>query len=477
MGKNWAICIGINHYSNLPELSYAVKDAEAIKDWCGKEGFDNIYLFTDDSEEICDADRPYASQPTYGTLMRFLRNRFQSPFMNNGDNLWFFFSGHGLRKGERDYLMPNDSDPHPDGIEQTAISLSYVTERLRRSGADNIVLFLDACRSQDNAKGLGIGEERQQGVITFASCSPAERSFEIDHIQHGAFTYALLETLQIRGEGNCATVERLYQRLRFRVAEINQRYQKPRQTPYAIIEPASKYHLILLSAQATLQDVMLLKLDAQNAEIEGEIELSIQLWIRILATSPADPQALRALERIWGKRPPPRLELPKNEPDSSPKDLRVKAYWLFQGSPKHYRMLDAIRDLEEIPWPLKRYQNRISVGDEALIWVAGKNSGIYALGKIIKPVEDFKEVTDIDYWIDTNLLERLRTEAGPVIRFTHKLLNQPLLRDNVLKDSILKNLPIFRFRQGSIFEITPEHWQRVYELVGSEFSSDGQDFY
>jgi hypothetical protein len=87
--------------------------------------------------------------------------------------------------------------------------------------------------------------------------------------------------------------------LRYRVAEINRDYNKPEQIPYAIVEPASKYHLILLPKQATLQDIVTLKLDAQEAELKKDNNLAEQLWIRILALSPSDPQVLEALRRIW----------------------------------------------------------------------------------------------------------------------------------------------------------------------------------
>ncbi|NES00603.1 MAG: SUMF1/EgtB/PvdO family nonheme iron enzyme, partial [Symploca sp. SIO1B1] len=177
-------------------------------------------------------------------------------------------------------------------------------------GADNVVLLLDACRNEGSKSGLGIGMERHQGVITISSCAPSETSYEIEEIEQGAFTYALLESLRIQGEGNCATVERLYNRLRYRVTEINEYYGKTRQTPYAmpsavreatIAEPASKYHLILLPRQATEQDIATLREDAQDAELEGDFQLAEQLWIRVLALSPADPKALKSLRRIWGK--------------------------------------------------------------------------------------------------------------------------------------------------------------------------------
>jgi formylglycine-generating enzyme required for sulfatase activity len=239
----------------------------------------------------------------FGSLRRFLRVRFEKAFLSSGDNFWFFFSGHGMRHGEKDYLLPCDGDPHPDGIEQTAIPLSYVSERLRRCGADNVVLLLDACRNEGSSKGIGLGEEEQQGVITLASCSPSERSYEIEALQQGSFTYALLEALRIQGAGNCSTVERLEQRLRYRIPEINQAHRKPKQNPYAVVEPAFKYHLILLPNRATLQDVATLKLAAFEAQTEGNLVLAEQLWTRILAVSPADAQALKALRQIWTKSP------------------------------------------------------------------------------------------------------------------------------------------------------------------------------
>jgi uncharacterized caspase-like protein len=175
---------------------------------------------------------------------------------------------HGEIYDGQDYLMTCDA--YPSLVQDTAISTNYVTQRLRRCGADNVILMLDACRNSNRKSAQGVGKEtsevvRQTGIISLFSCSPYEYSYEIDELQQGAFTYALVESLRIQGEGNCATVERLNNRLRYRVTEINQRYQKRRQTPYTIVEPASKYHLILLEKQATDQDVLTLISDAQEA--------------------------------------------------------------------------------------------------------------------------------------------------------------------------------------------------------------------
>ncbi|QIR40446.1 SUMF1/EgtB/PvdO family nonheme iron enzyme [Tolypothrix sp. PCC 7910] len=296
MAKNWALAIGINQYNNLQHLNYAKLDAEAMRDWFGKEArFDQVFLFTEDSPAI-PTNPPIPTQPTYGNLRRFLRANFEKPLLEPGDNLWFFFAGHGCREADRDYLMLIDSDP--GDVEHTAIPVDYVIQRLRRSGADNVVLFLDACRDDGSRRGVGIGEEHQ-GVVTFYSCSPSQKSYEIEQLQHGSFTQALLEGLRIAGEGNCATVERLDRYLQARVPAINQIHRKTQQYPYVAAEPATKLHLILLPDYATLNDINQLKLDAYQAEVIGDWELARQLWLRVnVAARGSDMQVIEAFIRI-----------------------------------------------------------------------------------------------------------------------------------------------------------------------------------
>jgi len=299
MGCNWAITIGINRYRNLQRLHYAKRDAEAMQSFFHQDlHVDQLYHFSDDSPPIPqDYGDALDSHPTFATLRRFLRVRFESPFLGDGDTLWFFFAGHGIRYEDRDYLMPLDGDP--GDASSTAIPLHYVTERLRRCGADNVLLLIDACRSASGRRdGVGVGEEKQQGVITLFSCSPRESSYEIDELQQGAFTHALIESLRLQGEENCATVERLYKRLRSSVPALNQRYQKPQQTPYGLIEPPTKYHLILLPQQATSSDILTLKNDAYRAESGQALAQAKQLWTRTLAIAGADAEAIEGIERL-----------------------------------------------------------------------------------------------------------------------------------------------------------------------------------
>lgn len=291
MSKNWAITVGVNNYSYLQPLSHAVRDADMLCDLFEQElQFGKVYHFTDTSKPITpDHGKPLNSIPTFTNLKRFLDVRFQEPFLGDGDNLWFFFAGHGAREGDHDYLIPIDG--YRSNLADTAIPVRYLSDRLRHSGADNIILLMDACRSSERSRsGTGLGMETQQGVITIYACSPEEFSYEINDLKQGAFTHVLLESLRLQGQENCATVERLYDRLRLMVPQLTMRHRRATQTPYGVVEPMSKKHLILLPQLATSTDVVKLKELALKAEIRHDWQEAKQLWTRVLAAPSIDSE-------------------------------------------------------------------------------------------------------------------------------------------------------------------------------------------
>lgn len=139
------------------------------------------------------------------------------------------------------------------------------------------------------------------------------------------------------------------------------------------------------------------------------------------------------------------------------------AYWLFQGNPKYYRIIDAIRDFEQMPWLVTRYGKDIAPGDGVLIWKSGQDAGVYAIAEIIELPKMLEKVPDIGYWIDKS---RLGSKPQARIRFTSKLLEKPLLRKNLKEDPILRNLLVIRAPSNTNFKLTPQEWQRVHELKG-----------
>ncbi|MCT7953084.1 EVE domain-containing protein [Ancylothrix sp. C2] len=139
-------------------------------------------------------------------------------------------------------------------------------------------------------------------------------------------------------------------------------------------------------------------------------------------------------------------------------------YWLFQANPKYYRLGDAIRDSEQMPWLVTRYVNEMTVGDGVLIWQAGEKAGIYATAEIIEQPKMVDKQPDIDYWLDKS---RLGSKPQATIRFTKKLLDAPLLRENLKQDPILKSLSVIRQPNATNYKVTPQEWQQIHEIINS----------
>jgi formylglycine-generating enzyme required for sulfatase activity/uncharacterized caspase-like protein len=308
-----AIVIGVNNYEFLQPLSYAQQDALALKNFLEQEAkFDRVYYFAEDALPV----NGVSMKPTRNNLRRVMRDTFAKPFMGDGDNFWFFFSGHGMRDGERDFLMPIDGDP--DDVAESGILTAQVSEWLRGCGADNVVMILDACRSGGRKDGKGIGDEtregcRQTGVISLFSCSPNQFSYELPTYGQGAFTKVLLEGLGVQGA--CATVARLDEYLKRRVPEVVREClgNGVNQYPYSIAEPINKSHLILMPKHSRPEDLNALKMDAFRAKDRGDLRLAYQCWLRVnIASSGSDMEAIDKIVEL-------RLELSQSILIAQPK--------------------------------------------------------------------------------------------------------------------------------------------------------------
>jgi hypothetical protein len=247
-----AIVIGVNKYKHLQPLEYAQQDAKAMAAFLKDEAkFDHVYYFAEDAEPI----NGVSMEPTQNNLRRILETRVAKRGLGDGDNFWFFFSGHGMRDGERDFLMPIDG--YAENVAASGISTAQVAELLRACGADNVVMILDACRKGGRKDGKGIGDEtregcRQTGVISLFSCSPNQFSYELPTYQQGAFTKVLLKGLRRKGK----TVEQLDKYLQQEVSKLvreclgDSRKQHPE-----TIAPISKSKLILIPKRSRAKDL------------------------------------------------------------------------------------------------------------------------------------------------------------------------------------------------------------------------------
>ena len=313
MGHNLAIVVGINEYERLNKLKYARHDALTVKTLLEERGeVSGTLLFTDNSEPI--DGKP--TRATHTNLRDLLISMFEVPFLHPEDNLWFFFSGHGLRYDQQDYLLPLDANPRD--IDGTGITIDFITKRLSKSGAGNIVLILDACRNaKTGGKGVGeLGEEakervREKGLISIFACRPDEESWEEDALQQGIFTYALANALQ---EHRCSTVRQINSYLRTEVPALAMRYGKPAQTPWLVAEPIEKADLILVPKNTKEADLDKLKSAALRQEIEENFAVALELWNRVnIAAEGQDREFYAAFERIQRKLQRQLLEVERQQ--------------------------------------------------------------------------------------------------------------------------------------------------------------------
>ncbi len=292
MANNWAIVVGINYYDFLPNASlrFAVADALAMRKFlCEEAGFDAEKVL------LCGDGQAGSRKATMPILRDILLNKLE--YARNADNLWFFFSGHGLAgDDQQDYLLTIDGNP--SDLQATAISTHFVADRLRACKAKNIVLVLDMCRDENRdaeRKSVELQREKQQGIITMHSCDRGQSSYEISDLKQGAFTHALLEGLRTK-----VMVRDLALYLESRVPELHRSVGKAerKQTPRVIPDPGWKYDNPILTTLVPKVDITALKDQATDAELDGNFKKALDLWEKVnLSASNVDDRQ-RALKKI-----------------------------------------------------------------------------------------------------------------------------------------------------------------------------------
>lgn len=88
-------------------------------------------------------------------------------------------------------------------------------------------------------------------------------------------------------------------------------------------------------------------------------------------------------------------------------------------------------------WLVTRYAKDMAPGGGVLVCISGVKAGIYAIVELIEYPQDVKISPGIDYWIDAS---RATNKTYVKIRFTCKLIDKPLLQEDLKQDPVMKNL-------------------------------------
>lgn len=113
-----------------------------------------------------------------------------------------------------------------------------------------------------------------------------------------------------------------------------------------------------------------------------------------------------------------------------------------------------------------QHKKRFKKEHVALIWMSGKESGIYAVAQVMSgPIETEEDEDEKPYWLstekDTISTQRVR------LKIVKTMINNPVFRHEVKAMESLKSLSILRFAQGTIFPVTDDEWAVISGLITS----------
>ena len=195
------------------------------------------------------------------------------------------------------------------------------------------------------------------------------------------------------------------------------------------------------------------KLFLENAGIECK-ELGISLIQNI-----AEKYDYKFLDEVKNDKPKEAKEVNISEKISETDTTNI---WIFQANPERYDILNALDDpaLETQYWQVNQYKKQIKKGDIALIWMSGKEAGIYAVAEITSNPDLLIDIAEEEkYWV--NEKDKGQERLKVTIRIIMKMVNNPVYRVNLKGVQGLQDLKILKIAQGTNFPVTKEEWDII----------------
>lgn len=227
---DFALVVGIEKYSDIPEAQFAQNDAEAVKDHLIALGFPSRNVV-----------QLFGEKAGRSSMEKFLENWLPRN-VKEDSRVFFYFSGHGApdpKTGEA-YLIPWDGDP--TFLENTGYPLKRLYEKLSALKAKETIVALDACFS--GAGGRSVLAKGARPLVTkmsastvpseltvFAAASSDQITSTLEDQGHGTFTYYFLKGLggAAKGDSGAVTAKNLYDYLKPKVQDAARRQNRDQQ--------------------------------------------------------------------------------------------------------------------------------------------------------------------------------------------------------------------------------------------------------
>ena len=259
--KRYALVVGVDQYADtqITTLGGASNDAKTLAN-----ALIRYAGFPADQVTLLASDQPAERQPTRGNILRRLSN-FAAVLPPDG-LLLVSFAGHGIERGGQAFLLPADAQVSNDVdlLEQTAINVSQIRDRIKKIGVKQVLMIVDACRNDpvgranaDNpltaayTRGFNF-DLRNREVQAFATLYATEvghRAYEFKEKKQGYFTWVLVEALRggAANEKGEVTLANLVKFLQERVPKRVLQDLGPgkNQKPFAVVEGYRADELII----------------------------------------------------------------------------------------------------------------------------------------------------------------------------------------------------------------------------------------
>ncbi len=157
----------------------------------------------------------------------------------------------------------------------------------------------------------------------------------------------------------------------------------------------------------------------------------------------------------------PRFEEVLNPPE----DWRERAglarsgAWIFQANPQKWPgwadMLQRTPPFDET-WTASRRRADMHVGDAVLLWKSGDQAGVYGVAKIIREPFEPEDGDESDF-----------DSEWKVLLSVERLLDAPLLRDELRQDPVLQDMEIIRQPAATNFRLSTPEYERLKQLLGT----------
>ena len=188
-----ALVIGNDTYRLVPKLSNAREDAKTIAENLTLFGYQVTLKFDLSEKEMKATLRNFSAQ------------------VQGGDEVLFFFAGHGVQLGAANYLLPTDIAGDTEAqVRDEAIQLQRVLEDMSERKAKLTLVMIDACRDNPfKTSGRAIGGRglapttAATGQMVIFSAGVGQQALDrlgsTDKVKNGLFTRVFVEQMKITG--------------------------------------------------------------------------------------------------------------------------------------------------------------------------------------------------------------------------------------------------------------------------------------